>query len=87
MVQKWFGGFNGPDRSRLVKIGPDWSRSMGWNLDQSGVLRRKSGPIWTCPPEKWRPRWLGLGRSEGGGGPLGGFYPSIRQDLGKTERF
>ena len=44
MVQKWFGGFNGPDRSRLVKIGPDWSRSVGWNLDQSGVLSQE---IWT----------------------------------------
>ena len=40
MVQKWFGGFNGPDWSRLVQIGglesgPIWSPEPG-NLDQSG---------------------------------------------------
>ena len=30
---------------------------------------------------------LELRRSGGGGDPLGGFYPSIRQELGETERF
>ena len=94
MVQKWFGGFNGPDRSRLVKIGglesgPIWSPEPG-NLDQSGPAppRRSNGAkmagiLWF--QRRFAVRDAGknggsvrLRRSEAGGTPL---VVSIRQSV------